>query len=368
MKILLTGTHFTPAQALIERLNKLGAFEIVYLGRASTQETYKGASAESKVLPELGVRFIPIVSGRFSRNLSFRTLIALLKLPIGLAQSLWFVFKEQPDVVVSFGGYIGFPVIFWSWWFNFPVVIHEQTLKLGLANWLSLPFASKVCLAFPIERYKKNSKVVVTGNPIRSSLFEEKTSKELDAFFRSNRELPLLLVAGGNQGSHFINRLIGRNLAELVKHYSIIHQTGENEFKDFEYLQEEAAKLSDPKRYLAAKWFEAQELSAIIRKTTLVISRAGMNTLYELALFGKMAFLIPIPFSVQPEQLQNARFFQKLGLGDYLNQESVSDQVFLHHLVSVIKKAETFVPDEKSKQVFLENGADRLAQEVLSYE
>lgn len=368
MKILLTGTHFTPAQALVERLNKLGAFDLVYVGRSSTQEGYKGASAESQVLPNLGVRFIPLVSGRFHRAFSIYTLINFLKLPIGFLQSLWVVFKEQPNVVVSFGGYIGFPVVFWAWWFNIPIVIHEQTLKFGLANWLSIPFASKIGLAFPIKGYQKNPKVVITGNPIRSSLFETKTTKELENFFKNNQDMPLMLVVGGNQGSHFINRLIGRSLTELTKNYSIIHQTGENEFKDFEYLEEEKGKLSEPKRYLVSKWFEAGELSAIIQQSRLVIARAGMNTLYELALFGKMAFVIPIPSSVQPEQLQNAKFFQKLGLGEYLNQESVSDQVFLHELRSFAKKAENFQPDEKTKEVFLENGAERLAQEVLLYE
>jgi UDP-N-acetylglucosamine--N-acetylmuramyl-(pentapeptide) pyrophosphoryl-undecaprenol N-acetylglucosamine transferase len=163
MKILLTGTHFTPAQALIEQLQALPEIEMVYIGRRSTREGDKTESIESQVLPKMGVRFLPLISGRLSRNFSIWTLISLLKLPFGFIQSFWFVMKESPDVIVSFGGYLAVPVIFWGWWFSIPIVIHEQTLRLGLANRLSLPMASKIALAFPIKALKGDSRVEITG-------------------------------------------------------------------------------------------------------------------------------------------------------------------------------------------------------------
>ena len=75
MKILITGTHFTPAQAVIEELrsyneispegtsfseaaatqarNDEHTLEIVYVGRKYTHEGERSVSAESKVLPSL---------------------------------------------------------------------------------------------------------------------------------------------------------------------------------------------------------------------------------------------------------------------------------------------------------------------------
>lgn len=365
MKILITGTHFTPAQALIEQLNTLGLFEIVYVGRKSTREGDKTGSIESQVLPDLGVRFISLISGRLARNFSVWTIISLLKLPFGFIQSFWIILKEQPTVVVSFGGYLAFPIVFWSWWFSIPVVIHEQTLKLGLANWLSFPLASKVALSFSNTKYHLQKKVEVTGNPVRlEMLHSAKPGAEVAAFLKTLKK-PLLLVMGGNQGSHFINRLIGRNLAELTKQYVIVHQTGDSKYKDYEYLVEEQKNVPTG-TYLPKKWLQTEDLSAILEKTALVISRAGMNTLYELALREKPVLIIPIPAAVNQEQLQNARFFAKAQLGDFMTQGEITDQVFLHRLTGIMQGLDKFKAQKQAKNIFIPDGAQRLAQLVLS--
>ena len=363
MKILITGTHFTPAQALIERLNQGSSHDIVYVGRKSTREGDKSGSIESQVLPKLGVQFIPIVSGRFTRSLSIWTLISLLKLPIGFLQSFWVVLKEQPEVIVSFGGYLAFPVVFWGWWFNIPIVIHEQTLRFGLANWLSLPFASKVAVSF--NTFKKGPKIEVTGNPIRKELLEpHKPGADVGKFLKSADKKPLLLIMGGNQGSHFINRLIGKCLPELTKSYAIVHQTGDSKLGDYEYLLEEQKKIPNA-LYFPTKWLDSDDLSAVLEQTDLVICRAGMNTLYELALKGKPALVIPIPTSVNSEQTHNAKFFAKAGLGEYMNQGEVSEQVLLQHLPVIMKNLAKFKPTAESQAIFLPDGVERLAQLVL---
>jgi UDP-N-acetylglucosamine--N-acetylmuramyl-(pentapeptide) pyrophosphoryl-undecaprenol N-acetylglucosamine transferase len=367
MKILLTGTHFTPAQALIEQLQKSATQQIVYVGRKSTREGDKTGSVESQVLPKLGVRFISLISGRLSRNFSFWTLVSLLKLPFGFLQSFWIVMKESPDVIVSFGGYLAFPIVFWGWWFSIPIVIHEQTLKLGLANWLSLPFAQTVALAFPIANLKNNPKVVVSGNPIRQAVLStSKGSKQLETFFKSDSDLPLIVILGGNQGSHFINRLIGENLDVLTSRYRLIHQTGDSKFNDFDYLSDKQSNLTHKSRYLVSKWFETEDLAAILTKADMVVTRGGMNTLYELALRKKPALVIPIPTAVQKEQLQNAKFFHKVGLGDYLTQGEITDQVFLHRLASILRDKSKYQGSDQSEMFFLRDGDARLAQIVFA--
>lgn len=367
MKIMISGTHFTPAQALIEKLLNSPSLDIVYVGRRSTREGDQTGSIESKVLPELGVKFIPLISGRLSRNFSIWTFLSLLKLPLGFIQSFWLVLKESPDVIVSFGGYLAFPIVFWGWWFSVPIVIHEQTMRLGLANWLSMPFATKIALAFPIKGLKNNKKVVVTGNPIRQSILSEiKGNKELESFFRNDTTLPLLVILGGNQGSHFINRLIGENLVELTSKYRLIHQTGDSKLNDYDYLVEKQSHLINQKRYFVAKWFDSHDLASILSKIDLAITRGGINTLYELALRNKPGLIIPIPTAVQKEQLQNAKFFQKLKLGDYLTQGEITDQVFLHRLASIVRDKAKYQGNEESQQFFLANGASRLAQVVLA--
>ena len=90
MKILLTGSHFTPAQAVIEELKKDPAVSMVYFGRKHTLEGDKSTSIESQILPKLGVKFIPIIAGRLQRSFSPHTIFSLLKIPVGFIQSFYF--------------------------------------------------------------------------------------------------------------------------------------------------------------------------------------------------------------------------------------------------------------------------------------
>src|SRR5687768_5813930 len=111
MKIALTGAHFTPAHAVIEELKTYEDVEIIYLGRNHTMEGDKTPSAESKILPSLGITFIPLTAGRVQRQFSRYTIPALLKIPLGFIQALYFIAKEHPDVVLSFAGYVAVPVV-----------------------------------------------------------------------------------------------------------------------------------------------------------------------------------------------------------------------------------------------------------------
>jgi len=99
MKVLLTGAHFTPAVAVAEELKKYPNVKLVYVGRKTTLEGDKTTSIESKVLPSLGVRFIPIITGRLQREFTIYTIPSLLKIPIGILQALYIILRERPDLV-----------------------------------------------------------------------------------------------------------------------------------------------------------------------------------------------------------------------------------------------------------------------------
>jgi len=135
MKILVTGAHFTPAVAVIEEFKKRPNIEIVYIGRNTTREGDTSPSIESQVLPDLGIKFIPIITGRLQKDFTLFTIPSLLKIPIGFMQALFFILGEKPDVILSFGGYVAVPLVFIGWLFSIPIIVHEQTLVLSF-YWL----------------------------------------------------------------------------------------------------------------------------------------------------------------------------------------------------------------------------------------
>ncbi len=362
MKILLTGAHFTPAVAVIEQLKKKPDIEIIYVGRKTTLEGDSSQSVESKVMPSLGVKFIPLISGRLQRSFTIYTIPSLLKIPIGIIQAFFIILFFRPNVILSFGGYVAVPVVFMGWLFSIPIIIHEQTLVSGLANRISSFFADKIALSFE-ENRRFGKPSVLTGNPIRKSVLE---SVKLD--HREDMETKTVFVIGGNQGSHVINQALEGCLVKLLKTACVIHVTGDNKFKDFERLEQ--LKLSGKlgkfaERYNVKKWI-GEEFGAILNKADLVISRAGINSLMEIAYMGKPAIVIPIPYLYKDEQYKNARYFENLGMARILLQSKLSSKSLLQNINIILNDLNSFKEKANgAKKIVVKDAAKRLALETM---
>lgn len=348
MKILITGAHFTPAVAVAEELKKTKGVQIVYVGRKTTQEGDKSPSAESKVLPALGIKFIPIITGRLQRSFTIYTIPSFLKIPIGFLQAFFIILKEKPDVILSFGGYVALPPVIVGWLFSIPIIVHEQTLVSGLANKISFSFADKIAVSFPTQ----NPKAILTGNPLRKEI--------IDGVKRSHPRGVNILVTGGNQGSHVINLAVEKSLDKLIKIASIIHVTGDNKFKDFERLE----KLQQ-ERYIVKKWI-GEDWGRILKQADLVVSRAGINTLSELAYLGIPALVIPIPYLYLDEQNKNACFFQELGLARILPQSELTLKTLYENIKNMLDNLKKLKENARqAKKIIIPDSAKRVALETI---
>lgn len=370
MKILITGSHFTPAEATIEELQKQEDIEIVYIGRKFTLEGDKSQSVESQVLPKMGIKFMPIIAGRLQRSFTIHTIPSLFKIPIGIVQSFFIVWKEHPDVVLSFGGYVSVPVVIASWLLSIPIILHEQTLVSGLANSISANFADKIAISFKDNKEFNSNKTILTGNPLRREIFTDE--KQINTDFQKiiklseEKHLPLILVTGGNQGSHIINKTISGSLYELNEIACVIHQTGDSNFKDFDNLSAQKNNLRNPERYLPIKWIEGKFMSTIIKKANLVISRAGINTLLELAYLGIPTLVIPLPYLYKNEQYINAKYFEKLGLVKIMTQSNLNEKNLLENIKTMLKNIYQLKENALNvKEVVIIDAAKRLALETM---
>ncbi len=367
MKIIITGTHFTPAQAVIEEFQKQPNIEIVYIGRKYTREGDSTPSVESQILPKLGVKFIPIISGRLQRSFSIYTIPSLLKIPVGFLQAFYYLIKEKPSVVLAFGGYTSVPVVISAWLLSIPIIIHEQTLVSGLANQINSWFASKIAVSF--LRSKTGGKTILTGNPIRKELLTSHSLKDSDPFKTiitqaKKDKLPILLITGGNQGSHVINQTLEKILDDLNKSCVVIHQTGDSKFNDYERLVQIDLKHKD--RYLASKWIDSLQMSYLYRNIDLAVSRAGINTLQELAFFGIPTIVIPLPYVLKDEQTINANFFQKAEMAQVLLQSNLTPNALLNKIIQMTKDLSNLKRKAKdAKELVITDAAKKLVLETL---
>lgn len=368
MKILITGAHFTPAVAVINELKKMDPqVKIVYAGRKTTMEGDETQSVESKLLPALGVKFIPIIAGRLQRSFSIYTLPSLFKIPIGFIQAVYILLSEKPDVILSFGGYVALPLVIVGWLGSIPIIIHEQTLVSGLANKISAHFADKIALSF--ERRTKNEKTIFTGNPLREEILNpvKNLTPDFIKIFNLSKKLglPVVLFMGGNQGSHILNKTVEQSLDKLLKITCVIHITGDNKYNDFGRLGESGRLEKFWERYLVKKWI-GEEFGKIVSKVDLVVCRAGINTLTELAYFGKNALVIPIPYLYKDEQNENARVFQDLGLVRVLPQSKLSSVNLLDYIKDMLDNLDDLKKKAQgAKKIVIKDAAKTLALETL---
>src|SRR5664279_4082014 len=113
MKVLIVaggGGHFSPALAVINVFPK--DWDILVIGRKYTFEGDKTLSLEYQTAEKLNIPFKFLTTGRLQRKFTRHTMASLVKLPVGFIQAASLIKKFQPDIVVSFGGYVSVPVVY----------------------------------------------------------------------------------------------------------------------------------------------------------------------------------------------------------------------------------------------------------------
>ncbi len=361
MKILLTGGHLGPALSLIEALQK--DHWIVFVGRKYPLSQEKELSLEFKEITKRKVKFYHLTAGRFTRVVSVRTFLNLLQFPVGLFQTIKILMTERPDVILSFGGYIGLPVSLIGAFFGIKLYIHEQTVHPGLANRISGFFASKIFLTFDESlRFFQSNKVILTGNPVRKNIL-----KIIKKPFVLNKNQPVVYVTGGSLGSHSINIIVEKNLRELLSKYSVIHQTGNvKEYNDYVRINNLRNSLSPNLRskYIVRDHFFDNELGYVYSLSDLVVGRSGANTVFELILWKKPSILIPLPWSSNSEQLKHALFMKKFGVAQILEQ-SEEPQKLLGLIEDILGNKDKYISNFKNLSAYYKTDASAIIKKTI---
>lgn len=176
MKLLLTGGHAgSTAYALVRHVQTKYDWEITFVGADSAVVGKVVPTLESMVLPKLGVTYVPLKTGRLQMKLTFWGIFSFLQIPIGIIRAFYLVKKIAPDVTLSFGGFVGFPVVFASYILGIPVIVHEQTAVIGRANLWSTPFIKALAISREssrkcIPRFFDQKKIYLTGNPVNPDI------------------------------------------------------------------------------------------------------------------------------------------------------------------------------------------------------
>ncbi len=355
LKILVTGGgtggHVSPALATVGKIKEIAAAQ----GDWKPVFRYIGSKhgVEEKLAQAAGLDFVGVQTGklrRAERLIGFFTpknIIDVFRIPVGIFQSLWQVARFRPTMIFSTGGFVSVPPIIAGWLLRVPVLTHEQTVQVGLANQITARFARRIALTFEGAATelppRLQSKTFVTGNPVRPIIFggDRHRASQLCGFDPADDNLPTLYVTGGAQGARLINRSVEVVLPELLQICRIVHQCGqqpEEEEQDFDRLKQAAATLSPAlrRRYYVTR-FVGEEIGDIFALADLVVSRSGAGTVAEVAALGKPALFVPLIPTGGDEQTRNARRSEEAGAAVSIKQADMTGPRLLSQVQHLLK-------------------------------
>lgn len=304
-----TAGHVFPALAVATELTRQADVEPVFVGVPDR--------LEARLVPQAGFRMHEIQAVSVPRRPS----PALFKVPFAVKRAVAecerILREEQAAAVVTFGGYVSFPLDRAAKNLGLPLVIHEQNALPGLTNRVASRWADRIAVTFPgsADRFPHPERCAVTGNPVREDLL----GLDRDADRASARErfglaadVPTLLVFGGSQGAGSVNRaIVDAHPRWDVEALQVIHAAGRGQHEQTAAAWE-PVRAQRPEIAVDVVDF-IDDMAQAYAAADVVVCRAGATSIAELTVLGIPAVLVPYPHATGDHQTLNAQALEQTG-------------------------------------------------------
>lgn len=165
------------------------------------------------------------------------------------------------------------------------------------------------------------------------------------------------MVIGGSLGAKCINETVRQALDELLKTFHIAHVCGNGKvdeaydnipgYKQFEYVSD--------------------ELPDLFAASSLIISRAGANVIYEILALKKPALLIPLGTNQsRGDQILNAQSFKRRGFSETLLEEELSRSSLINDILEITANRDSYISAmTNADEIFAASKVVSVIMEVL---
>ncbi|MBI1261200.1 MAG: undecaprenyldiphospho-muramoylpentapeptide beta-N-acetylglucosaminyltransferase [Rhizobiales bacterium] len=325
-----TGGHLFPGQALAQELRRRGR-RIVLLTDERVQRF-------ESLFPDADIYAVP------SATPSGKGVIGLFRaapsIVAGIANAFSILGRVKPAAVIGFGGYPTLPPIAAALFRGLPTCVHEQNAVLGRVNKLVAPHVQVIASTFAAPKFlrpKDQSKLVITGNPVRDAVVAQADM----AYPALDRESPLhLLVFGGSQGARVMSDIVPDALLALPEgirsRLHVVQQCRPEDMDRVRGLYENAGIEAE-----LASFFD--DMPARIAASHLVIGRSGASTVAEVTVIGRPSILVPLPHSLDNDQKANAEKLTSAGAAWMIEQKDFKPEVLGTRLRELFHSLEVLV-------------------------
>jgi UDP-N-acetylglucosamine--N-acetylmuramyl-(pentapeptide) pyrophosphoryl-undecaprenol N-acetylglucosamine transferase len=348
-----TGGHIFPAIAIANALRKIdSSVEILFIGAKGKMEMEK--------VPQAGYPIQGLDIAGFNRS----SLLKNFSLPFKLIRSFFQVRKiitdYMPDAVVGVGGYSSFPVLRYAQARGIPTFIHESNSFAGKSNMMLGKKATRVFVAGDgMEKFFPVEKLMITGNPVRSVIVANSSSREQGMeFFGLDKTKKTVLATGGSLGARGINEALDAQIELFVKNdIQLIWQTGKP------YVEKASERAVEYKNIWVNSFITQMGLA--YAAADVVISRSGAMAIAELCVVKKPAVLVPFPFAAEDHQTVNAQHLVDKQAA-ILVKDSEAKEKLVSTVIALVKdeQQQTSLRDNIGK-LAITDADDVIAREIL---
>ncbi|MBR3210122.1 MAG: undecaprenyldiphospho-muramoylpentapeptide beta-N-acetylglucosaminyltransferase [Bacilli bacterium] len=324
MKVVIsaggTGGHIYPALAIINTIKeKEPDSEFLYIGTHNRME--------KDIVPSKGIPFKSIEMYGFNKkNLfkNFKTIRCLFK---AFKDSKKIIKEFNPDVVIGVGGYVTVPVIYSAKKLGYKTFLHEQNSLPGKSNKFLIKYCDLIGVSFPssLELLPKD-KTILTGNPCSEDALKASAVNKSDLGLSDSKKLVLIVM--GSLGAGRVSDFLTRELQKFDgRDYEVLFITGKGSYdlvKKFEF----------PSNVKILPFYEG--LTKVMKKTDLIVTRAGASTLSEIIALNVPSIIIPSPFVANNHQYINALDLVKKDAALMIEEKDLNDGVLFNSVDKLI--------------------------------
>ncbi len=361
MKVLIsgggTGGHIFPALSIADAIKRRDPqAEILFVGAEDRMEMER--------VPAAGYQIVGLPVSGFDRKRLWRNFGVLLKLWKSIRRARKIVHDFKPDIAIGVGGYASGPTLKAAQGAGVPTVLQEQNSYAGVTNKLLAPKADAICVAYPgMERFFPADKIIMTGNPVRKSLFDcTLTQEEAKQALGFEADKPLVLIVGGSLGAGTLNRTVIHALTDgkaARAPFNVLWQTGKRGYLE---CKEQYLKSNLPNIHCTEF---ISDMAEAYRAADLVVARAGAGTISELELLGKASILVPSPNVAEDHQRHNAEALANRGAAGLVLDADAEKDLWSQAAVTVENPQTLRLLSEEIRKLALPDADDKIADIVF---
>lgn len=337
-----TGGHIYPALAIINKIKEIEPnSEFLYIGTHNRME--------KDIIPKLGIPFETIEIYGFNRKNLFKNFKTLKCFYNAIKKCKKLIKDFNPDIVIGVGGYVTGPVIYSAKKVGFKTLIHEQNSIPGKANLFLSKYADRIAVSFKstVKEFPEY-KTIFTGNPCGENAIKVNSIDKRELGLNPNKKLILFVM--GSLGSAKVNEMLVKTMKLFnKKDYEILFVTGKS---DYDKIKENKF----PSNVHVVPYIE--NMIRIMKKTDLIVSRAGASTLSEIIALELPSILIPSPYVPDNHQYKNAKDLIDKKAAILIEEKNLKGDILVRTIDDIINNHDkTIQMKENLKDFKIENSA-----------